>query len=221
MIKTTFVTLAKAAELLLTDETELLVACIEMKIDIYGLVQGAISAIPMKLNEIGEWIETSGASHYPKYFAMISPCGAAHMLTMGHSIFADCLEVDEDGTNWINNGDASDKAPQLSERHLLFMKAEHVECLKRYGLMPDELQAQRLRRQPHGSREYRSDRLAILEQAALKWWANADKNDPRTHPANSSVKTWLREKGFSESLADKGASIIRPEWAHMGRKPNA
>ena len=42
MIKTTFVTLAKAAERLGSDETELLIACIEDRIRIYGLVQGDI-----------------------------------------------------------------------------------------------------------------------------------------------------------------------------------
>ena len=222
MIKTTFVTLAKAAEQLGSDETELLVACIEKRIDIYGLVHGSISAMQRKLNDKGEWIEVSEPERYKKSFAMISPWGAELMLKQGHSIFGLYLDIDEDGTYWINNGDVEGLDDlQLAERHLLFMKSEHVECLKRYGVMPDGLKKPRPHVQPHDSREYRSDRLAILEQAAFKFWANADKNDPSTHPLNCLVKEFLQQKGFSGSLADKGASIIRPDWAHLGRKPTS
>jgi hypothetical protein len=64
-----------------------------------------------------------------------------------------------------------------------------------------------------------SDKLAILNQAAVKWWANADRQDRGTHPDNSTVVTWLIDRGFSQTLADKAATIIRPDWAPTGRKP--
>lgn len=222
MIKTTFVALAKAAELLGSDETELLVACIEKRIDIYGLVQGYISAMPMRLNEKGEWTEVSELERYDKSFAMISPWGAELMLSQGHSIFGLYLEIDEDGTYWINHGDLEGiDAPQFAERHLLFMKSEHIDSLKRYGVMPDELKKPRPHVQPPDSREYRSDLLAVLEQAAFRFWSKAEKSNPESQPTNASVAEWLHERGFSESLAEKGASIIRPDWAHLGRKPDS
>ena len=65
----------------------------------------------------------------------------------------------------------------------------------------------------------RSDKLAYLNQAAAKFWANASLSERATHPDNNAVAEWLMNKGYSQSLADKGASIIRPEWASVGRKP--
>lgn len=70
------------------------------------------------------------------------------------------------------------------------------------------------------SRQHVSDRLAKLNQAAEKFWANADRDDRGTHPDNAAVTAWLIEQGFSQTLADKAATIIRPEWAPLGRKPD-
>lgn len=65
-----------------------------------------------------------------------------------------------------------------------------------------------------------SNELAILNQASLKFWANADRDDRTTHPKNEVVAAWLLEKGFSsKSRAKIAASIIRPEWASSGRIP--
>lgn len=68
-------------------------------------------------------------------------------------------------------------------------------------------------------RAHVSDKLTKLIQAAEKHWKNADRNDPDTQPKNSEVVHWLVKQGFSETLADKAATIIRPEWASTGRKP--
>lgn len=66
-----------------------------------------------------------------------------------------------------------------------------------------------------------SDALAVLNQAAHHWWANADKRDSSTHPKNADVAAWLTNRGMSKSLANHAAAIIRPAWAHAGRKPDA
>jgi hypothetical protein len=65
----------------------------------------------------------------------------------------------------------------------------------------------------------RSEKLTLLCQAAQKFWSNVDRDDRSTHPTNLSVITWLKSNGLSTSLADKAASILRPEWATAGRKP--
>lgn len=70
------------------------------------------------------------------------------------------------------------------------------------------------------NRQAVSNKLASLTQAATRFWANADPNDTSTHPENITVATWLAQQGFSETLAAKGATIIRPEWAFSGRKPD-
>jgi hypothetical protein len=69
------------------------------------------------------------------------------------------------------------------------------------------------------SRAHVSDKLAILNQAADKFWANADRDDRSTHQPNAKVVQWLIQKGYTETLAKKAATIIRPDWAPTGRKP--
>ena len=69
------------------------------------------------------------------------------------------------------------------------------------------------------SGEHASDQLALLNQAAAKFWSNADRNQPDTQPKKAAVTKWLEDRGFSRSAADKGASIIRPKWAHAGKRP--
>ncbi len=64
-----------------------------------------------------------------------------------------------------------------------------------------------------------SDKLVKMNQAAAKFWANADRDDRGTQPDNATVAAWLEQQGFSQTLADKAATIIRPEWAPPGRKP--
>lgn len=68
---------------------------------------------------------------------------------------------------------------------------------------------------------FKSDKLQILNQAAFRFWAKADRNDRSTHPSKKDVMAWLMEKerGFSKKLADSASTIIRPEWAPTGKKP--
>jgi len=65
----------------------------------------------------------------------------------------------------------------------------------------------------------KSNKLVALNQASQKFWTNADQNDKSTWPDKNDIVFWLRKHGFSDSLADKGATIIRPEWAGSGRLP--
>ncbi len=71
----------------------------------------------------------------------------------------------------------------------------------------------------NAGRAHVSDKLARMNQAATKFWTNADQRDRGTHPDNATVSAWLIEQGFSTTLAGKAATIIRPEWAPTGRKP--
>ena len=70
-----------------------------------------------------------------------------------------------------------------------------------------------------GDRSYYSDQLATLIQAAKRFWGNANRDERDTHPKNSTVVAWLIDHKFSKTLAEKGATIIRPDWAPTGRKP--
>lgn len=65
-----------------------------------------------------------------------------------------------------------------------------------------------------------SDELRYLILAHDVFWANADRDEVDTQPLNKDVSDWLVNKfKLSKSLADRGASIIRPSWASIGRRP--
>jgi hypothetical protein len=65
-----------------------------------------------------------------------------------------------------------------------------------------------------------TDELMYLCQASRKFWMLADPKDKSTYPDKKLIIEWLVKKGFSASLADKSASIIRPKWAGSGRSPD-
>lgn len=69
------------------------------------------------------------------------------------------------------------------------------------------------------TRDHVSDKLAKVNQASQRFWGNASREDRGTHSNNAIVAKWLVEQGLSQALASKAASIIRPEWAPSGRKP--
>ncbi|MBV6446556.1 hypothetical protein [Nitrosomonas sp.] len=73
--------------------------------------------------------------------------------------------------------------------------------------------------QVNTANQNKSNMLATLNQASNKFWANVDKNDPGTYPRKVAIVAWLEKNGFSQTLAEKGATIIRPEWAPAGRRP--
>jgi hypothetical protein len=73
--------------------------------------------------------------------------------------------------------------------------------------------AERFTTKPHTS-----DNLATLNQASSRFWSNADPVDNTTHPINSEVVAWLIQRGYSQTLAEKAAAILRPKWATVGRK---
>ena len=69
--------------------------------------------------------------------------------------------------------------------------------------------------QPHFTKD-----LELLIQAANYFWKDADQSDKSTlaKKSNPEVAKWLVIRGFSsDSLASKGASIIRPDWAAKGK----
>ena len=64
--------------------------------------------------------------------------------------------------------------------------------------------------------KYISEALKTLNQAAAKFWKNADPEDKGTHPKNKEVIPWLIDNGFSGQGAKQGATLIRPKWAAKG-----
>jgi hypothetical protein len=72
--------------------------------------------------------------------------------------------------------------------------------------------------QPVAFKDFHSDKLRALFSASLMW-KNASQDDKTTYPKTTTIEAYLVKRGFSPSLASKGASIVRPEWADKGRPP--
>lgn len=62
-------------------------------------------------------------------------------------------------------------------------------------------------------------RLAALIRARRAFWERASRDQKDTWPKTSEILKYLREKGFDDTLAQRGATIIRPSWAGKGRLP--
>jgi hypothetical protein len=66
----------------------------------------------------------------------------------------------------------------------------------------------------------KSNQLRLLNQVFETFWGKADRDDKATWPDTKGILFCLRRGGvFSESLAVKGATIIRPDWAGTGNRP--
>lgn len=64
--------------------------------------------------------------------------------------------------------------------------------------------------------------LQLANQAFSKFWGNAAPLEKDTQPNNSDIAKWVIEQSggkITQTMADKIAQIIRPEWAATGRKP--
>lgn len=85
---------------------------------------------------------------------------------------------------------------------------------------PEEGGREKQREIQSPSREHVSNKLALMNQAAATFWTNADRGYRGSHPDNATVAVWLVQRGFSQTLADKAATIIRPDWVPTGRKPD-
>jgi hypothetical protein len=102
---------------------------------------------------------------------------------------------------------------------LIFIVAPELERFKKGGASYPVDPVRERNLTVKSSNQNRSDKLAALNQAFWKFWANANQKERSTHPDNTDVAGWLENRGYSSSMAKKAASIIRPEWAPTGRKP--
>lgn len=75
---------------------------------------------------------------------------------------------------------------------------------------------------PHYSEvEYLSENLRLMDVATQKFWGarSVRRDDRSTHPKTGEIVAWFIAKGLSRSLAERAASLIRPEFAGTGRPP--
>ena len=93
----------------------------------------------------------------------------------------------------------------------LLILAEDMERLK-----PDKQEYKNIIR----DNPNQSEQLRNLIIASQMFWADANRDDKSTwRDTDEEIIPWLIIHGFSKSLAERAASIIRPEWAGPGAKP--
>lgn len=233
MIKSTYIRLAKAAELLGTDPDTLLIAATERSIRLFWLINCIVYAErgyftlhpkPPPDEDPVYWVPLEyGHRHF--MYIPLDVTEAAGLLRHETVVAQASIlsEQDRDDTFWQPNSGWAVEGGGLSEaelsvtRDIVFVRSADVDKIRDYGAPPP---AGTIKPQPTSpDRSYFSDKLVLMNQAAAKWWAHADRKERGTHPGNAAVTAWLEQRGFSRSLADKAATIIRPEWAPTGRKP--
>lgn len=216
MIETTHIRLEQAAASLNTSVDALMSAALDGRVRLWALL--------FEWREYWEWNYSSDDE-------------MDHDLTdVGHQFFgfiplyrwhvAALLKHGKVETNVLSDVDRIQKHTPSDQRETiivtrdepLYMLTQDVQRIKLEGELPAANQEPV---PPPGERDYVSEQLSALLHASKKWWAHANRYDPDTHPNNADVASWLETKhGFSATLAEKAASIVRPEWAHRGRKPD-
>ncbi|HRP94774.1 MAG TPA: hypothetical protein PL143_00850 [Rhodocyclaceae bacterium] len=228
MIETTYVRIEKAAEMLDTDTDTLLLAALERRFRLFGLINRHLPLLTMtrptlckKTNRLqADWVD---AGTKPVLFAYAKDECAARLLAGEPAKLCDFfmltnMKEDLGVFHCIDPLAVLDDDDSLDLRRI-FASRQQVESIRKRDSLPEKELEPVLPNPP--DRTYQSPQLATLNQAAFRFWSKADQHDPTTHPGNSDVSAWLIDRGFSQSQASKAASIIRPQWAHVGRKPDA
>jgi hypothetical protein len=234
VIETTYLRLSQAAEILETDEDTLLIAASEHRVRLHWLLNRFVQAErghyeheidPQPDEPSYQWVtDESTIMHF--MYIPLSTIEAAELLK-GETIIAKASTLSEpptpDANFWVPHHGWAIEGGGLTEddlrvcRNDVFVERSDVEKIKTQGAAILE---QTIRNAPQiPERDHISDKLALMNQAANKFWRNANRQERGTHPENTKVALWLVGQGFSSTLADKAATIIRPEWVPSGRKP--
>lgn len=229
MIRTTYLRPEGAAAILDIEVDELLIAAAEGRVRLYGLVH-VLAQSELGRYEVDEGSETNESgqsrwlcvkSEFHRFtFVPVSQSGVINIIVDGSVSITDRLsDEDEDGLIWRLAPElaSSDFPPIVVSRQAIFFKRADIEVIRDQEVQPKAGSVKDLLEPMHHS--YLSKKLEALIAAARYWWANADRDDPSTHPDMQSISAWLVDRGLTKSLADKATTIIRPEWAHFGRKP--
>jgi hypothetical protein len=234
MIETTYVRLEQAAAMLDTDADTLLIAAAEGRVRAFWLLNELVQA------ECGRYEETDGGPDEPPHVWVTCEVRMRHFtfIPLEWDEAAELLKSaeiearagwltkpDDERNQWRPFGGMAVPENWLPEsklrvtRDYVYFERADVEAIRKGVIAKADTYS--ITKPLASHRSHASERLSLLNQASQRWWANASKNDPSTHPDKADVVAWLIERGMTESLAKHAATIIRPEWAHNGRKPDA
>lgn len=215
MLETTYIRLHRAAEFLQIEGDSILVAAAERRIMVYALIAESLSVDVY--DEKGERWGTE-SDHQP--FVIFVPLDFVYVArllrdgTTGEITHVGSIEDDLYPYYMRPNREfrlASVSTDQVFLRRQAVVKLKEMSQLPPAGTVKGG--------EGNEDRAHVSDPLIWMQQAARHFWINANKDDPSTHPGNDQVAAWLQKKGLSATKAEHAASLIRPSWAHNGRKP--
>jgi len=225
-VKTTFVPLTVVAAELNENLKVLLVAALERRIRLYGLV-GQMRRVRMTAieGELDEWSYMPMAEEQFRFidYAPLFASNAADLLKDGATRVSSRLsDEDEDGCflyDQLGPPTEDYAKPIIVTVDQIFLRDSDLEKTKEANPVSGSVTEPReksLGRLPH-----RTTLMDAVEAASAKWWTeNVRSNDPTTHPTNLQVVDWLtKNHGVKETTAKHIATIVRPDWAHKGAPP--
>ncbi|MBW7471149.1 hypothetical protein [Marinobacter sp. F4218] len=154
---------------------------------------------------------------------LCKPCEGPSTSDGTYALFSVPADAEPDDTRYLPN-------IHLPEREQLVIRREELQRFADSLSEPETTEdepANQLKTLPSDFRAL-YDSLAELpyfDLAGLAWrkfWRGRRLNDGHQYPSNAEVSLWLVEHpvGPSKNLADAIATMIRPDWAPSGRRPN-
>jgi hypothetical protein len=111
---------------------------------------------------------------------------------------------------WVFEIRTPDEIYSLAEPETIAITRQHLAIMRNVVEAPSSLTV---------DHECESKQLRLVNQAYKEFWSTAERDNKNTHSTNEAVAIWLMKRDFTKTLADKAATIIRPDWATKGRRP--
>lgn len=218
--RTRYITLQQAAKELGVDEETVLMAALECRITLYGLINRSVRASKWRTDLQSEESPGTTARYHCTYAPLFSS-DVGNILING--VATDLVRIDlgdEANVAWI---------PLPTEklevrRNCVLARWDDIQRIKDDSAFPEpEEKASNSGPIERSEQVFWSEQLQALITASERYWARAEEGESDTQPTNEAVSKFLQEDSgceFSASLANAAASIIRPKWASKGRKPS-
>lgn len=200
--------------MLKSDADTLLLSAAERRISLYGLLN--LWADATRLDKETNLIILDRKY---RYFGLVELCHDQSAEILCSNETGDIrliFDPDDESGVWLIDTDPQQETTM--GRNRIFAKRSTIEAICTNGKSPDPRTVQTHPVMP--DRSHVSDKLASVNQAAWIFWANAKRGDAATQPLNHTVIEWLQSHGLSQSQAEKATAIIKPDWAHTGRRPD-
>ncbi|MDP2867586.1 hypothetical protein [Methyloversatilis sp.] len=213
VIETTFMHVDAAATALSTDVRTLLQAAAEKRIWLYGLSAELRETITFYEGDV---VRHLGATRIIEYIPLSFESVLRLQATgeTGPISWAGPLDALDGNEYWLLE-DLKERPLASISLSRVFVRRKDIQEIVNGAATPPVEQPDK------EGLSFFSDDLVLMIRAAHAYWKNACRDDPSTQHINPEVAAWLEQRGMSKGKAKYAASLIRPSWAHNGRKPES